>query len=298
MTGGIGISLGLEDFEICDLVIEAVVEEVGAKQQVFANLCKVVGPDCILASNTSALPIEELAATASNPGRFVGLHFFNPVSRMPLVELVLSPHTTRATADRALGFAKSLGKTPVICKSSPGFLVTRVLFFYLNEACRLWEQGVPTTVIDQAMRDWGWPMGPMRLIDEVGVDVSDFIYGEMKHYFPGRFANATICGRMLAAGMKGRKNGDSTGFYDYAGGRETLNPAMAKFAPSATVALEAKAIQDRLNGVMIAETRRVLAEGVLKTADEADFALLMGAGFPAFRGGLMRYARNSGMLAS
>jgi 3-hydroxyacyl-CoA dehydrogenase/enoyl-CoA hydratase/3-hydroxybutyryl-CoA epimerase len=297
MTGGIGICLGLEDFEICDLVIEAIVEEVEAKQKVIANLCKVIGPDCVLASNTSALPIEELAATATNPGRVVGLHFFNPVSRMPLVELVLGPQTTRDAAERALTFARSLGKTPVVCKSAPGFLVTRVLFFYLNEACRLWEQGVPAEAMDRAMRDWGWPMGPMRLIDEVGVDVTDFIFGEMAHYFPGRFTVTGICGRMLAAGMKGRKNGDSTGFYDYAGGRETLNPAMAKFAPGATVTMDAKAIQDRLNGVMIEETRRVLAEGILKTADEADFALLMGAGFPAFRGGLMRYARASGMIS-
>ncbi len=295
-TGGISITTSLEDFEICDLVIEAIVEDAGAKQKLFAGLSKVVGPGCVLASNTSALPIEELAATAQNPGRVVGLHFFNPVGRMPLVELVLSPYTTRATADRSLAFVKALGKTPVICRSSPGFLVTRVMFFYLNEACRLWEQGVPAEVIDRAMRDWGWPMGPMRLIDEVGVDVSDFIYGEMKHYFSGRFTETTICHRLLAEGMKGRKNGASTGFYDYSDGREALNPAMAKLAPGATTAMDAKAIQDRLNGVMIDETRRVLAEGVIRTPDDADFALLMGAGFPAFRGGLMRYARSAGLF--
>ncbi len=294
-TGGIGITTSLEDFEICDLVIEAIVEEAGAKQKLFAELSKVVGPDCVLASNTSALPIEELAATAREPGRFVGLHFFNPVGRMRLVELVLSPHTTRATADRALTFVKALGKAPVICRSSPGFLVTRVMFFYLNEACRLWEQGVPPEVIDGAMRDWGWPMGPLRLIDEVGVDVSDFIYREMKHYFPDRFAATTICQRLLAEGMKGRKNGVSTGFYDYTDGREVLNPAVAKLAPGTAAAMDARAIQDRLNGAMIDETKRVLAEGVIKTADDADFALLMGAGFPVFRGGLMRYARSAGL---
>ena len=294
-TGGIGITTSLEDFEICDLVIEAIVEEAGAKQKLFAELSKVVGPDCVFASNTSALPIEELAGSAQNPGRTVGLHFFNPVGRMPLVELVLSPHTTRATADRALAFVKALDKSPVICRSSPGFLVTRVMFFYLNEACRLWEQGVPTDVIDRAMRDWGWPMGPMRLIDEVGVDVTDFIYGEMKHYFPERFTGTTICGRLLAEGMKGRKNGASTGFYDYTEGREGLNLAVAKLAPSLTAAMDTTAIQNRLNGVMIDETKRVLAEGVIKTPDDADFALLMGAGFPAFRGGLMRYARSVGL---
>lgn len=279
----------------CDLVVEAIVENVAAKQTLFAELSKIVREDCVLASNTSALPIEELAATATQPGRTIGIHFFNPVSRMPLIEMVLSPHTTRDTADRVLAFAKHLGKTPVICKSSPGFLVTRALFFYLNEACLLWEQGVPTDALDKAMRDWGWPMGPMRLIDEVGVDVTDFIYGEMKHYYPERFASATVCSRMLAAGLKGRKNGASTGFYTYEGGKEQLNPAMVQFASGAVKTMDAKAIQDHLNGVMIAETKRVLDEGVLKTADDADFALLMGTGFPAFRGGLMRYAKSVGL---
>lgn len=282
------------DFAGCDLVVEAIVEDVAEKRKLFTELSKVVRADCVLASNTSALPIEELASTATHPERTIGIHFFNPVSRMPLVELVLSPHTTRDTAERVLAFVKHLGKTPVICKSSPGFLVTRALFFYLNEACLLWEQGVPTDALDSAMRDWGWPMGPMRLIDEVGVDVTDFIFGEMKHYFPGRFRAASVCSRMLAAGLKGRKNGASSGFYVYEGGKEALNPAMRAFAPAATKAMEARAIQEHLNGVMIEETKRVLDEGVLKTADDADFALLMGAGFPAFRGGLMRYAKSTG----
>jgi 3-hydroxyacyl-CoA dehydrogenase/enoyl-CoA hydratase/3-hydroxybutyryl-CoA epimerase len=292
--GSIGVTTSLEDFDGCDLVIEAIVEEVAAKQKLFAELSRIVQPDCLLASNTSALPVEELAAGAAGPERILGLHFFNPVGRMPLVELVLGPQTTRASADRALAFLRTLGKTPVVCKSSPGFLVTRVLFFYLNEACRLWEQGVPAEVIDRAMRDWGWPMGPLRLIDEVGVDVSDFIYGEMKHYYPDRFTGATICARMLAAGLKGRKNGAGSGFYAYADGRETLNPAMGPLGPAAPVAMAAETIQRQLNGVMIEETRRALAEGVLKGPDDADLALLLGAGFPAIRGGLMRYAKSIG----
>ena len=287
---------GWDGFGDCDLVVEAIVEHVAAKQALFAELAKVVRPDCVLASNTSALPIEELTATATEPGRTIGLHFFNPVSRMPLVELVLSPRTARATAERTLAFAKALGKSPVICKSSPGFLVTRVLFFYLNEACRLWEQGVSTETLDAALRGWGWPMGPLRLIDEVGVDVTDFIFGEMAHYFPQRFKATAVCGQMLAAGRKGRKNGASTGFYTYADGKEALNPAMAQFASGAKTELGAAAIAERLNRVMIDETKRVLDEGVLKTAEDADFALLMGAGFPAFRGGLMRYAKSIGAV--
>ena len=283
-----------DGFDDCDLVIEAIVENVAAKQALFADLAKVVRPDCVLASNTSALPIEELTAPVAGSGRTIGIHFFNPVSRMALIELVLSPRTARETAERTLAFAKALGKTPVICRSSPGFLVTRVLFFYLNEACRLWEQGVPTDVLDAALRDWGWPMGPARLIDEVGVDVTDFIFREMVHYYPDRFKSTAVCGRMLDAGMKGRKNGSGTGFYTYAGGREALNPAMAAFAAGAKFTLSPEAITERLNRVMIDETKRVLDEGVLKTADDADFALLMGTGFPAFRGGLMRYAKSIG----
>ncbi len=295
MMGGIGITTSLEDFDVCDIVIEAIVENVQAKQQLFAALSKVMSPDCVFASNTSALPLEELASTASNPSRVVGLHFFNPVGRMPLVELVLSKHTSRATADRALAFVKALGKTPVICRSSPGFLVTRVLFFYLNEACRLWEQGLATDSIDRALRDWGWPMGPMRLIDEVGVDVTDFIFDEMQHYFPDRFTATTVCKRMLASGLKGRKNGASAGFYEYVDGQERLNPAVAAYAPAVQVAGDPAAIAARLNGVMIDETKRVLAEGVLKGPNDADLALLLGTGFPAFRGGLMRYAKSIGV---
>ncbi len=287
-TGGIGITTDLQDLEDVDLVLEAIVEDVETKRALFAKLAKIVRPDCILASNTSALPIQEITAGVENSGQTIGLHFFNPVSRMPLVELVLSPSTTRDTAERVLGLIRTLGKSAVICKSAPGFFVTRVLFFYLNAACRLWEQGVPTEVIDRAMCDWGWPMGPMRLIDEVGVDVTDLIFGELKHYYPDRFERAAICSRMAEAGLLGRKNGASSGFYAYDQGREVQNPAVASLTAAAARSMDPRAIQEQLNGIMLAETKRVLDEGVLKTADDADLALLLGAGFPAVRGGLMR----------
>src|SRR4029078_10141348 len=115
--------------------------------------------------------------------------------------------------ERTLGLVRALGKLPVVCRSSPGFLVTRVLFFYLNEAVRLWEEGTSTLTLDGAMQEFGWPMGPLRLIDEVVIDVADFIVGEMAHYFPERFVRTTACGRLLDAGLKGRKNGASRGFY-------------------------------------------------------------------------------------
>src|SRR5690606_16440162 len=132
--------------------IEAIVENVAAKQKLFAEVIAVARPEALLATNTSALPVEEIAAQLPDASRVVGLHFFNPVSRMPLVEVVLGRATGRAAAEAALGFVKSLRKTPVICRSAPGFLVTRVLFFSLNEACRLWEEGVSTEALDAAMQ--------------------------------------------------------------------------------------------------------------------------------------------------
>lgn len=287
-----------DGFAECDLVIEAIVENVAAKQKLFSELAALVRPDALLASNTSALPIEEIAGHVPNPARTLGLHFFNPVSRMPLVELVRSKDTSAAVVAQARGLVQALGKSPVVCRSAPGFLVTRVLFFYLNEACLLWEQGVPTEAIDAALREFGWPMGPARLIDEVGVDVTDFILGELAHYYPGRFQRATICGRMLAAGLKGRKNGAGSGFYTYAGGGKeaALNPAMAALRPAEASNPTAAAITARLMGVMIAEARRCLDEGVVATPDEVDFAMQSGAGFPAARGGLMRYARATGLV--
>ncbi|HEY0946112.1 MAG TPA: 3-hydroxyacyl-CoA dehydrogenase NAD-binding domain-containing protein [Opitutaceae bacterium] len=279
-----------DGFARCDTVIEAVVEDVAVKQALLVELESVVRPETLIASNTSALPIEELSARMQHPGRMLGIHFFNPVSRMPLVELVLGRRTERAAAEAALALVRGLGKTPVVCCSSPGFLVTRVLFFYLNEAVLLWERGVSTTAIDTALTDYGWPMGPLRLIDEIGVDVTAFITGEMARFFPGRFTPATLSGRMNAAGLKGRKNGASSGFYRYDGRKEQPNTAMAALAPGQSVAMEPDKIVQHLMERMVAEARLCLAEGVAQTPDDIDLALLLGAGFPAWRGGLMHGA--------
>ncbi|HKB89353.1 MAG TPA: 3-hydroxyacyl-CoA dehydrogenase NAD-binding domain-containing protein, partial [Opitutaceae bacterium] len=279
-----------DGFDTCDVVIEAIVENVAAKQALFAELESVVRDDALLASNTSALPIEELSARVRHPERMLGIHFFNPVNRMPLVELVLGARTERSAAERALSLVKALGKQAVICKSSPGFLVTRVLFFYLNAAVRLREQGLAVDHIDAALHAFGWPMGPFRLIDEVGVDVTQFIFGEMQHYFSERFEATTLCEQMLAHGFRGRKNGASSGFYTYGDG-EKINKAISGLVPvSPTNQMEPDEIRDQLMQMMIAEAQYCLDEGVVRMADDVDFALLTGAGFPAFRGGLMRYA--------
>jgi 3-hydroxyacyl-CoA dehydrogenase/enoyl-CoA hydratase/3-hydroxybutyryl-CoA epimerase len=283
-------------FDTCDLVIEAIVENVRAKRKLFSEVAGIVRPDTLLASNTSALPIEDIAGHVPHPERTLGIHFFNPVSRMPLAELILGRDTSAAAAERALAFVKALGKSPVICRSSPGFLMTRVLFFYLNEAVKLWEQGMPTAALDTAMRDFGWPMGPLRLIDEVGVDVTDFIFGEMERYFPQRFVRSRACASLLAARMRGRKNGSSSGFYSYAGSTEALNDEATRSLsrPVGAVASNPRATTARLMGVMIEEAKRCLDEGVVRTQDDIDFALIAGAGFPAFRGSLLRQPERAG----
>lgn len=274
----------------CDLIIEAIIENMEAKQALFRDLARHLPPNTLLASNTSALPIDEIFADVPNQARTLGLHFFNPVSRMALIEVVLSRSTSAETADAALGFAKALDKSPVICRSSPGFLVTRVLFFYLNEACRLWEQGVSSEVIDRALQNWGWPMGPMRLIDEVGVDVTDFIFIEMEAYFPHRFKRASICSRLLAADLKGRKGGKGAGFYLYEEKRESINPIPDRLMTNRPQPKEPteEFIRDHLMNVMSAEAAHCLDEGVVLSTDDVDFALVAGAGFPSFRGGLLR----------
>ena len=289
MTGGIGITTSLEDFEFCDLVIEAVVEDANAKRKVFAELSAITDASCVLASTSAVTPIEELTAGVAHPERIVGLHFCNLVSRMPLVEIALSPHTSRGTAERALGLVRGLEKIPVIIRSSPGGLLTRLIAFYLNEACALWEQGSTVEMIDQAMRLWGWPMGPMRLIDEIGIDTTDAIFAGMEHYFPERFTRTKLCEQMMAASLLGRKNGVSAGFYEYTPEAERPNPAMAVFRPAVVEkpAGFAKIIQNRLNQVLADEAKRALNDGVVKTASDAELALLLGAGFPVFQSSLL-----------
>lgn len=266
------------------------------KREVFAAIAAVVPTTTLLASNTSALPIEEFAGRVTAPARVLGLHFFNPVSRMPLVELVVSAQTSDEVRSRAHAFIRAIGKQPVVCRSSPGFLVTRVLFFYLDAAVRLWEQGVPAERIDGALRDFGWPMGPLRLIDEVGIDVTDFIFGELAHYFPGRFVRSEACAKLIASGLRGRKQGGSRGFYRYDGGVEALNEtetrALVTAAPggASREAMSRADVSAFLMRVMVDEARRCCAEGVVGSATDVDLAMRFGAGFPAARGGLLAWA--------
>jgi 3-hydroxybutyryl-CoA dehydrogenase len=206
----------LEDLADCELIVEAVVESIGAKREVFSTLDKVTKPDAVLASNTSSLSITEIAATTTRPERVLGLHFFNPVPLMKLVEIIRALPTSDAAFDKAKGYVEQIGKTAVICKDTPGFVVNRLLVPYLLDAVRLLESGIASREdIDNGMKlGCGYPMGPLTLLDFVGLDTTYYIANIMFEEFrQPQFAPPPLLKRMVLAGYMGRKSG--RGFYDY-----------------------------------------------------------------------------------
>jgi 3-hydroxyacyl-CoA dehydrogenase/enoyl-CoA hydratase/3-hydroxybutyryl-CoA epimerase len=277
-------------FGDCDLVIEAVLEKIEVKRKLFEELMPLLRDDCVIASNTSAIPIDELAEASGQPKRFVGIHFFNPVHKMPLVEIVRGTRTSTESLAAAVEFAKRLKKTPVVVNSAPGFLVNRLLMPYLNEAGLLLSEGVGVETIDTAMLDFGMPMGPLRLIDEVGIDVAYDVARELAEAFEDRMKIAPILRRVHEHGLKGRKGG--RGFYVYQGRKARLNRDLGLVT---TKTPGAAAIQSRLLGVMIAEAKRCINEEVVSSEDDIDTGMIFGTGFPPFRGGLVKYARDSGL---
>jgi 3-hydroxybutyryl-CoA dehydrogenase len=206
----------LEDLADCELIVEAVVESIGAKREVFSTLDKVTKPDAVLASNTSSLSITEIAATTTRPERVLGLHFFTPVPLMKLVEIIRALPTSEAAFDKAKGYVEQIGKTAVICKDTPGFVVNRLLVPYLLDAVRLLESGIASREdIDNGMKlGCGYPMGPLTLLDFVGLDTTYYIANIMFEEFrQPQFAPPPLLKRMVLAGYMGRKSG--RGFYDY-----------------------------------------------------------------------------------
>jgi 3-hydroxyacyl-CoA dehydrogenase / enoyl-CoA hydratase / 3-hydroxybutyryl-CoA epimerase len=277
-----------------DLVIEAAVEELEIKKKIFAALDGRISPEVIIASNTSALSIDEMAGSLQNPDRMVGIHFFNPVHRMQLVEIVSGPKTSALTVERALRFVKSIGKLPVLVKDSPGFLVNRVLLPYMVEAVRLFREGHRLTNIDSVILDFGMPMGPLRLTDEVGLDVAAHVV----HELDGRLTHLgpldDTLQRMMAKGWLGRKSGK--GFYQYnAAGRESPNSDLGSFQPAEPALQNEGDLRDRLVLIMVNEAARVLEEKVVETAEDIDFGMIMGTGWAPFRGGPLRFADSLGI---
>ncbi|HUR58768.1 MAG TPA: 3-hydroxyacyl-CoA dehydrogenase NAD-binding domain-containing protein [Opitutaceae bacterium] len=280
-----------------DLVIEAALEKLDLKQLLFRDLEVRVGPNAVLATNTSALSIDQIASVLARPERVVGMHFFNPVHRMQLVEIVRGPRTSSQAVDTALQFVKALGKLPVIANDSPGFLVNRILLPYMVEAVWLFSEGIPAEEIDRAMLNFGMPMGPMRLCDEVGLDVAQHVAKDLERRLPQPVPINDTLEKMVARGWLGKKNGK--GFYLHGGKgkgeRSEPNAETRSLQPEKARASDVATQVDRMVLIMVNEAARVLAEGVVDTPEDVDFGMIMGTGWAPFRGGPCRYADTRGI---
>jgi 3-hydroxyacyl-CoA dehydrogenase / enoyl-CoA hydratase / 3-hydroxybutyryl-CoA epimerase len=291
-------SLEYTGFEGCDITIEAVLEKMAVKQAVLADWEHVAPPTAIFASNTSTLPINEIAAKAEHPERVVGMHFFNPVHKMPLVEVIYGRKTDPEVTATVFDLAKKMGKTPVVVKDSPGFLVNRILGPYIGEAARLLLEGNSMESIDKAMRAFGMPVGPIELLDDVGIDVAAKAAGTMAAAFPARMPADPALDKLVALGRIGRKA--KKGFYFYekdrrGGPDQAVYGELGVSSPSKN--LSSSEIQERLVLPMINEAAHCLSEGIVASPAKLDLAMIFGTGFPPFRGGLCAYADSLGAKA-
>ncbi|NBR85016.1 MAG: hypothetical protein EB141_03210 [Verrucomicrobia bacterium] len=277
-----------------DVIIEAAVEKMDLKKDIFRKLEQLAGPDTILATNTSALSVTELADSLTARERVVGIHFFNPVHRMQLVEIIHTPRTDAEVVRRALKFVQAMGKLPVLVKDSPGFVVNRVLMPYLVEAARLFEAGAEVTDLDEAMLDFGMPMGPLRLVDEVGTDVSLHVAETLASHYHRRMAVPEVLSRLVKGGQLGRKSGE--GFYLHRGKEAVPSEDAARFVKDDSAAnLDHVDLELRMVLLMVNEAARCVEEGIVSGPEDVDFAMIMGAGFAPFRGGPLRHADTVGV---
>jgi 3-hydroxyacyl-CoA dehydrogenase/enoyl-CoA hydratase/3-hydroxybutyryl-CoA epimerase len=280
-------------FSRADIVIEAVVESIPIKRQVLAEFEALAKPGAIFATNTSTIPITQIAAEAKHPENVVGMHFFNPVDKMPLVEVIRGEKTSDAAMITTAALARKLGKTVVYCNDGPGFVVNRILGPYMNESGFLLQEGNSIESLDKAMLDFGMPMGPMALLDEVGIDVAAKVAGILMGAFGHRMEKSDVVEKLYADGRHGKKNGK--GLYLYENGkRQGPDASVYKLLGITPHAADDKAVVERMILAMINEASLILDEKIVASAGELDLAMIMGTGFPPFRGGLLRYADSLG----
>lgn len=301
------------DLSDCDLVVEAVLEVMSVKQESLAALEQAIAKPFIFATNTSSLSVTELASVARHPGNVVGVHFFNPVHKMPLVEIVRTETTTDETVNIARAFAMKLGKTTVLTNDAPGFVVNRILAPYMLEAVRLADDGVPMADIDKAMKDFGMPMGPFELLDEVGLDIAAHVVNTMHGAFGARFAPPHILSVIRDLKILGKKGKKGIYLYGDDGNRlftvektrkglktktvkhYTFNPDVLNAITAPRKPKTAGEIQDRLVLAMVNEAARIIQDGVVDDPAQLDLAMIFGTGFPPYRGGVLRYADDTGV---
>jgi len=286
-------------FDGVDVVVEAIVENLAVKRQVLADLEGRIGADTLIASNTSSLRIDDMATALQRPERFVGMHFFNPVHVMPLVEVVCGSRTSDEAVSTAVAYAAAMGKTPIVVRDCPGFLVNRVLTAYIRGFLELVRDGADFVRVDQVMEAFGWPMGPAYLEDVVGMDVGSHVSDVISAGYPVRMPRLEHDALRLMAqkGRFGQKNG--IGFYRYEtdpAGKPRRSPApdshelLRAVQPQGPRDFSEADIVDRMMLPMIVEAAHALEEGVVASAAELDMAMLLGIGFPAYAGGPLKFA--------
>ncbi len=287
--------LDYSGFKKIDLVIEAVVENMDIKKKVFAETEKNVHLETLLTSNTSSLSVQEMSKALEHPERFAGLHFFNPVHLMPLVEIIIHDKIAPETIEALHKWVLRVKKTPVIVKDGPGFLVNRILMPYLNEAGYLLEEGVSVKDLDQAALNFGMPMGPARLLDEVGIDVAVKVGKVMFDGLGARAYPSKMSGKLSEKNFLGKKNSKGFYLYDEKGKVTSPNPEVEELLPKEKKKMSESELQMRLFLPMINEAAAILKDGIVETAADVDLGLIFGIGFPPFRGGLLRYADSEGL---
>ncbi len=286
-------TLGYDGFKRVNLAIEAVAEKMEIKKHVLRETEEYIAPKAVYATNTSALSVTELQSAAKHPERVCGMHFFNPVHKMPLVEVIKGKYTHDAAVAAVYDLAKRLGKVPIVVKDSPGFLVNRLLGIYLNEACLLAGEGYDFEWIDSLIQRFGMPMGPFRLIDEVGMDIAADVAATLGEAFKDRLKPSDLTIRMRNAKLLGKKG--NKGFYIYRkNGRKFPNPtAKAVIGKEGKRENRNEAIS-RMMYLMVNEAARCLSEEVVPTAHDVDTGMVFGTGFAPFRGGLLKWADSVG----
>lgn len=283
-------------FKNQDLVVEAAVENLEIKHQILKELEALLRPNAIIASNTSSLQISEMGSVLKHPERFVGMHFFNPANKMPLVEVVASEKTSPEVIATAVDVCKKMGKTPIVVKDCVGFLVNRVFIIGANEIIRMYQDGVEKERLNKMMLDFGMPMTPFVLADEVGIDVGYKVSKVLEEAYGSRMQVPELLKMMYDKQLYGKKNGK--GFYLYEGKNKKFNPEVEKMRKRSDDNLKSIPdidLRDRVFLLMINEASRCLEENVIANAASLDMAMIMGIGFPPFRGGLLRYADELGI---
>ncbi len=283
-------TLDYSGFNAVDVVIEAVFEDLSLKQQMVADIEAVTGEQTIFASNTSSLPITQIAAQAARPQNVIGLHYFSPVDKMPLAEIITHEGTSPETIATTVALAKRQGKTPIVVKDGAGFYVNRILAPYMNEAARLVLAGEPIQELDKALVKFGFPVGPMKLMDEVGIDVAAKVAPILAAELGERFQAPEAFAKLMEADRKGKKNGK--GFYKYAGkksGKAVDESVYELLGVTPSSQLSGEEIAQRTVYLMLNEAAYCLAEGIIQSPRDGDIGAIFGIGFPPFLGGPFRY---------